>query len=302
MNGKRDAYISKIQPPYRRSYLLNLKATRWWLTVVLVGLHFLWPSGLIAQSLDQKLDENHPYMHLGNRYTYENQNNYIPAHWGGKIFAQFVGLTETEVQENALLNFLLFSDAGDYEAVIQGFPADTFAQSNVSNDTNFLLIEFSREDLKKISVGKLDPDLHAALTNISNGYLSEIIERGVTPFSEGCSARWSATPENVINAYIIAMSSDLSQDEKISCLKETMPRGFGIFSFATKYSIPLADTQTGRKYEVSFSDRSELLLEMAASAACRKQLPLSKNSCPFYVINEVLRYHGDLVEQFGSND
>ena len=98
------------------------------------------------------------------------------------------------------------------------------------------------------------------------------------------------------------MSCDLSQDEKISCLKETMPRGFGIFSFATKYSIPLADTQTGRKYEVSFSDRSELLLEMAASAACRKQLPLSKNSCPFYVINEVLRYHGDLVEQFGSND
>ena len=282
------------------NHVTGIRMIRRSIAMLIVWLFSMAPVGLLAQSVGGKTDIDPKYDHPGNRYTYENKNFDIPAHWGGKISAQFIGISEIDVQKEALKDFLQLSDAGGYETYIQGFPGDIFTQSKVSGETNFLLLEVDKEDMVKMSSGGSTLDLPDMFSQSPNEFAAEIAKRGIVSLSKGCGARWSATSENVINAFVITIASDLTKDEKISCLKETMPRAFGVFSLATNYSIPLVSADGTEHYKISFPDNSEILLELEALRACRATIPNSARSCPLHVINEVLRYHGTLSGKFGD--
>ena len=259
----------------------------------------VFPACLMAQDV-KNAGKAEAYEHPGNRYTYENIDTDIPAHWERKITAQFIGISDVEVQKELLLNFLQLSDAGGYSASIQGFPSEEFTQPKVSSDVNFLVMEIDSGDLRRVFSPGSNPELQDIFSQSLNGAAAEVVKKRVVSVSKWCGMRWNATSGNVIDAVVIAMASDVSVDEKVSCLRGLMPRAFGIFSLATKYSIPLVDANGGAKYEVSLSDRSEMVLELEALRACREVIRNPGKTCPFNVISAVFRHHEELRSKYGD--
>lgn len=249
----------------------------------------------------ESFDEDNLYRHPGNRYTYEDASNGIPAHWEGKIQAQFIGLTEIEVQKAALLNFMMLSHAGGYESNIIGFPNEIYTGESAAEGSNFIIVELTAEEFELASHGDPGPTFKRLMSGSSIAAMHRIGEEGITAVASGCGARWSVSQENRIDAFAISIASEISEDEKVDCINELMPRAFGVFPFVTDFNVSVINKDSGEKQEIVLHDQSETILQILASRVCREQAGILDSSCPFSVISEVLKYHGDIAKKFGKD-
>lgn len=242
----------------------------------------------------QDVNGSQNYTHPGTRYTYEDPANAEPARWEDRIVAQFIGISDSQLQTKLLSQFLQFSEFSGYDATISGFPGDIFEQSKIDEGTNLLVLEVSEEAMDALSHGEINEETQEMIPESAENMMQGIFQSGLSSELEGCGIRWSASPENIIHAAVIVFSRSLTADEKAQCIEGGLPRAFGIFPFFTIYSMPLKID--GVPMEIRLSDRSELLLQLEAARACREQAKTFDNRCPFFVVNEVLKNHGQLAQ------
>jgi len=238
-------------------------------------------------------------MNPGDRYTYVHPGDTISAHWDGTIAAKFFGLSDPAVQKKLLLGFLQFSDAGGYETSMTGFPDRLFSNDLPNGDVNFLVMELPDQDMKKLVDGT-GAGLPVFQNFAPDAVVRDIVSNPVASVYPGCAFRWKTTNAGVIQGFALAFSDDLSPQAKYSCKNDFLTRGFGIFSLATKYKMNPNVPGSGKGYEISLSDRSEIVLALSALRVCRQNVPDFDGECPYFVVNKILEYHGQLSWQSGE--
>lgn len=246
-------------------------------------------------------DGINPLFFPGARYTKENPNSEALAHWDAGITMQFIGLADNGVRQTALEAFLPLASAAQVSLRVSGFPDDMFPESApVSPEANFLVIEYDRDAQSQLqNGGQQGPiaslDLSGALPQIR-----KILNNGLKAQFEGCLAQWSATSDNVINGYVLAVGRWLASKDKERCIEIMSPTAFGVRPIVSTYDLRKFDLSLGSGPPLIYSDSSEVVLELQAAAACRNFLMSFGVQCPANLILSIFHHHEELLNAVGK--
>lgn len=256
-----------------------------------ISLFFLiQPTTIMAQ------DEN-ILLHPGNRYARQNLNTDILSYWPQPISIQFLKIGDDETRRWLLTEFLPLGRAAGVDMKIVGFPNDMFNSAQViSKDAAILVFEYNLQDQENIISGKYFSKVDYFDLSKANPAMQNILNGGLVKQAEGCLAKWQASNANVIEGFVLAISETISEVNKKTCISTVAPSAFGISPHFSQYNAEAAFKEPPlNKDDMSFSDRSELLLELSAATFCRKNVGTHSAECPLRLINSIFLHHAELV-------
>lgn len=261
-------------------------------TILTTALLIISTCATVAMS-----DTQNPILHPGYRFTRENIHDDTLAFWPDDVTIQFAGIRENSVRQEVLLRFLSLADAAKVNINIVGFPDNIFDGGRaVKQESNILVFEFNSDDKDYISSGIGEKTLNALDLTKSNAVIHDILRTGLADQGNGCFVRWKASSKNEILGFVLAVTSEVSEEQKVACLSTISPTAFGVMPNVSSYNVSNASTQSPN----NFSDTSEIYLELSSAAFCRKEFSNYGGKCPFDLMNSVFKHHAELLEIFGA--
>lgn len=248
-------------------------------------------------------DGINPLFFPGNRYARENVANSALGHWASDINLQFIGMKQSPAKQEALGDFLALSTAAGVNATINGFPDNMFpSDTRVAASSNILVIEYDRRFEYQLANGLSGSTSDELDISSASPPIQRILKEGVNRQSDGCLARWSATSDNRIEGFVLAIGGWLNKDDQVSCLSRFMPAMFGVSGAISLYDLRKMSQPSTSGPPVIYGDYSEIILELSVAAACRSELHVFDAACPFNAIDGIYQHHSDLAKAIKGSD
>lgn len=267
-------------------------------TVVLMAINGILCA--LIQAAPVRAEDVNPMTFPANRYARENTESPTLAYWPGNVSIQFVGIEQQNVQLTVLTNFLSLSAASQVETQIIGFPNKIFDLDRpISTDANIVVMEYDSAETASLTAGNMG-SLNGNINGSQpNSTIKEILKNGLVEQNPGCLARWSVNADNQIEGFVLALAREIDDKEKSKCISSLAPAAFGISPIVSLYDLSNT-TETGSSQSTHyFADTSELYLELAVAAMCRKENKVLGPECPYGAMIRIFSHHAELVDSFG---